>query len=343
MLDRVCMTEPTPPGPPASRPATAPDPRPEGRATAAPETARPDSAARRMPRRAGRGRSATLGGIAAAGLWAGLTGAAHRDDPATWIFGAVAVAGVVALIWVTTPGPQPRPEPSAKPKSASSGRARDGSDDGAPDDGSDGRARLSPPGLLMLAGWFAVQALRGAVDVAGRALGPADRVAPGWYRHPLDLPPGAPQLVMANAITMLPGTLTAELHPAPAPLPTPEDPTPGNPTRRTPAPQAAPLRPADPAWADPASEDRAAGRALGAPPLAAASAAGEAPQDARAVLVIHLLDARQDPAPDLAALEARVRAAFGLAPAGPRPPLPAAPPAPDAPAPETSPDPETRR
>lgn len=149
-------------------------------------------------------------------LWAGLTGGGAES----WLFGAPAVLVGAALAWRLAPATG---------------------------------WRLSLPGALVLAAWFALRALRGALEVAGRALHPRATVAPGWHRQPLQLPPGAPRLVMAYAVTLLPGTLTAEL------------------------------------------QDEA--------------------------LVVHVLDTRSDPAAELAALEARVRALFALPPLPPLPPL----------------------
>ncbi|MGY6412274.1 MAG: Na+/H+ antiporter subunit E [Alkalilacustris sp.] len=207
-------------------------PLPDPARAARPSPADAASPSPRSGSRGGRfrpGRAAGAG-IAGAFIWTAMTGPAHWADPAGWIIGAVAVAAVAAL----------------------SGSAPVRAVPAAP------RHRVSPVGALRLSGWFAAQALRGAVDVAGRALSPGLPVAPGWYRHPLRLPPGAPRLVMANAITLLPGTLTAEMI-------------------------------------EGAGDDH---------------------------LILHLLDARTDPAPDLEALEARVCGLFGL-PAPMPCPLPA--------------------
>jgi multicomponent Na+:H+ antiporter subunit E len=119
---------------------------------------------------------AALGTGAALALgWAGLTGGA----PGSWAIGLPAVLAGAALAWWAGPAPA---------------------------------WRLSPLGALRFGGWFAVQSVLGAWDVARRAFNPRLPVAPGYRRHPLTLPAGAPRLVMANAITLLPGTLTAELH-----------------------------------------------------------------------------------------------------------------------------------
>jgi len=71
--------------------------------------------------------------------------------------------------------------------------------------------RLSPRGALVFGLWFAVQSVRGAVDVSLRALSPRLPLRPGFRRHPLTLPAGAPRILFLNTITLLPGTLSAEV------------------------------------------------------------------------------------------------------------------------------------
>lgn len=73
------------------------------------------------------------------------------------------------------------------------------------------RWRMSPRGAVVFAIWFAVQSVRGAVDVAGRAFAPQMPLRPGFRRHPLRFPPGAPRVMFVNTISLLPGTLSAEI------------------------------------------------------------------------------------------------------------------------------------
>lgn len=71
---------------------------------------------------------------------------------------------------------------------------------------------LSLSGLLRFLPWFARQSLAGAVDVAVRALRPEMPLAPGTVHHDLRLPAdGASRIALANVISMLPGTLSADL------------------------------------------------------------------------------------------------------------------------------------
>lgn len=108
-------------------------------------------------------------------LWTGLAG----PDPASWVIGAPVVAIATALRFAFAP-------------------AR--------------RLRLSLLGTIRFLGWFAVASFRGATDVAGRALAWRVPLAPGIRTYHTDLPAGAPRLVFINAITLLPGTLSAEIN-----------------------------------------------------------------------------------------------------------------------------------
>ena len=71
--------------------------------------------------------------------------------------------------------------------------------------------RISPGGALAFVLWFAVQSVRGAVDVSVRAFSPRMPLRPGFRRYPLSLPPGAPRVMFLNTVTLLPGTLSAEV------------------------------------------------------------------------------------------------------------------------------------
>lgn len=74
------------------------------------------------------------------------------------------------------------------------------------------RWRLSPGGLVIFVAWFAVQSVRGAWDVALRALSPQMRLRPGFRRYTPNLPPGTARIVFLNTITLLPGTLAVEVE-----------------------------------------------------------------------------------------------------------------------------------
>ena len=110
-----------------------------------------------------------------AGLWALLSGGGADS----WAFGAPAVLAASALAYATTPA---------------------------------SRWRVSAGGLLRFSAFFAVQSVLGALDVARRALAWRMPLAPGFARYRDRLPNGAPRILFANTITLLPGTLSAELH-----------------------------------------------------------------------------------------------------------------------------------
>ncbi len=69
----------------------------------------------------------------------------------------------------------------------------------------------SLPGILRFVPFFLWHSLRGGVDVAGRALHPRLPISPGLLKHRWRLPTGLPRVFMANTVSLLPGTLSAEL------------------------------------------------------------------------------------------------------------------------------------
>ena len=71
--------------------------------------------------------------------------------------------------------------------------------------------RLSLRGIARFLPWFAVQSLVGASDVARRAMAPSLPLRPGLVRHRVRLPSGVCRVSLANVISMLPGTLSADL------------------------------------------------------------------------------------------------------------------------------------
>lgn len=65
--------------------------------------------------------------------------------------------------------------------------------------------------LLRFAPFFLLRSLLGGADVAWRAFHPGMPIAPELIEYPLRLPRGLPQVFMANIVSLLPGTLSAEL------------------------------------------------------------------------------------------------------------------------------------
>lgn len=66
--------------------------------------------------------------------------------------------------------------------------------------------------LLRFVPFFLFRSLVGGMDVARRAFHPRLPIAPGLFEYPMQLPTGLPQVFMANVISLLPGTLSAELE-----------------------------------------------------------------------------------------------------------------------------------
>ena len=52
----------------------------------------------------------------------------------------------------------------------------------------------------------------GGIDVALRALRPGRHIDPCFIEYPLQVPPGQPRTLLVSAISLMPGTLTAELR-----------------------------------------------------------------------------------------------------------------------------------
>jgi len=64
------------------------------------------------------------------------------------------------------------------------------------------------PGFAL---FFVIESLRGGVEVAWRALHPALPIEPQFASFDLDLPPGQPRTLFVSTLSLMPGTLSAEL------------------------------------------------------------------------------------------------------------------------------------
>lgn len=132
----------------------------------------PDAALPSGGRRGWRSLLVTCGALGL--VWGGLTG----WDAASWVFGLPVVAMATALVFAFPAAPA---------------------------------WRLSIRGALRFAAWFAVASARGSLDVAARAVAWRMPLSPGFRSYRTGLPPGPARIVFANAITLLPGTLSADL------------------------------------------------------------------------------------------------------------------------------------
>ncbi len=117
-------------------------------------------------------------GVATTTVLAGIWWLLNPGDHASWLVGGptVALGAVLAALL-------PRPAAS----------------------------RLDVFGAIRFAAFFLWQSVRGAVDVALRALDPRLPLDPGFQKFEIELPPGPPMTLFANTVTLLPGTLTAEI------------------------------------------------------------------------------------------------------------------------------------
>jgi multicomponent Na+:H+ antiporter subunit E len=70
---------------------------------------------------------------------------------------------------------------------------------------------IRPIGLLRFVPYFLWESLRGGVDVALRAIRPRLALSPHLIEHPVGLPGGPARTLFAGVLSLLPGTLTAEL------------------------------------------------------------------------------------------------------------------------------------
>ncbi|MGD8616246.1 MAG: Na+/H+ antiporter subunit E [Gammaproteobacteria bacterium] len=59
--------------------------------------------------------------------------------------------------------------------------------------------------------FFLWHSLKGGADVAWRAFHPRMPITPELIEYPLRLPPGLPRVILVNTVSLLPGTLSAEL------------------------------------------------------------------------------------------------------------------------------------
>lgn len=61
-------------------------------------------------------------------------------------------------------------------------------------------------------GFFAIASVRGGIDVARRAFHPRMPLHPDLIRYPFKIENPSARILMANTISLLPGTLSVELH-----------------------------------------------------------------------------------------------------------------------------------
>ncbi len=74
------------------------------------------------------------------------------------------------------------------------------------------RFRLSVTGTFRFFCFFLLQSFIGGLDVARRAIHPRLSLEPFLFNYSFCLPTGLSRVVMVNTISLLPGTLSAELY-----------------------------------------------------------------------------------------------------------------------------------
>lgn len=75
-----------------------------------------------------------------------------------------------------------------------------------------GRRRLRLPRLAAFVPYFVLRSVVAGVDVARRALGPGDRVRPGFVTLSLGLSSDQARVFYARVISLLPGTVSVRLE-----------------------------------------------------------------------------------------------------------------------------------
>ncbi|MDZ7826958.1 MAG: Na+/H+ antiporter subunit E [Gammaproteobacteria bacterium] len=71
-----------------------------------------------------------------------------------------------------------------------------------------------PARLVRFTAFFLYWSIRGGLDVARRALAPGLPISPRWLRYRIALPPGQPRTLLVSILSLLPGTLSADLEEA---------------------------------------------------------------------------------------------------------------------------------
>ncbi len=74
-----------------------------------------------------------------------------------------------------------------------------------------GAWRIAPLGLLRFVPYFLQQSILGGIDVARRALDPQLPLEPGFIDFPFRLPEGPARPFFAATLSLLPGTVSAEI------------------------------------------------------------------------------------------------------------------------------------
>lgn len=66
--------------------------------------------------------------------------------------------------------------------------------------------------LLGFLAYFLRTSILGGLDVAWRAMTPRPAIEPGWITYQLTLPPGQPRTLLISILSLVPGTLSADIE-----------------------------------------------------------------------------------------------------------------------------------
>lgn len=75
-----------------------------------------------------------------------------------------------------------------------------------------GPSRMCWPQLFWFIPFFFKRSLVGAIDVSRRAIQPSLPLTPALVEHPLQIPKGDARTLLVNIISLLPGTLSADVR-----------------------------------------------------------------------------------------------------------------------------------
>lgn len=74
--------------------------------------------------------------------------------------------------------------------------------------------RLHPLGTLAFAGYFIFRSVVAGLDVTRRLISPSLPINPGYFVVKTSLPEGSPRWLLANTLSLMPGTLSVRLQEA---------------------------------------------------------------------------------------------------------------------------------
>lgn len=71
---------------------------------------------------------------------------------------------------------------------------------------------VSVRGVFQFIGFFIVESFKGGIEIALRAFQPTLNVQPHYLVYQTNLKPGIPRILFSSTVSLLPGTLTADIN-----------------------------------------------------------------------------------------------------------------------------------